>query len=88
MKANYSYKLCAVAYPATKFRGLSVQEAIATTNDYDESKGEGKGFPVQATKLYYREITAPAIINIDTRFIKLFYGRSGVNRAEIIFTSN
>jgi len=50
MKANYFYKLCAVAYAATKFRGPSVQDTTATTYDYVK----GKVFPVQATKVYYR----------------------------------
>ena len=56
MKANYFYKLRAVAYPATEFRGPSVQETTATTYDYDKGKGKGKRkvFPLQATKLYYR----------------------------------
>ena len=60
MKASYFYELCAVAHPATKFRGPSVQETIATATatatayDYHKGKVKGKVFPVQTTKLYYR----------------------------------
>jgi hypothetical protein len=56
MKANYFYKLCAVAYPATKLLRPSLQPTIANTYDYDKGRGKSKGkvFPVHDTELYYR----------------------------------